>query len=646
MTIQDHIDQVVNPQGGDPKVKGPALNALLKSLATESAANFAADALGVIGIDLAGNRQQVDLNLPITIPGAATTFLPDPAFLLTVVPYQQPGQTDMNAWSGNADLVNIAGGGVQTSNFQYLYYDIPNLPKGDYVLHLDITAVVDDALYVYVGWNQTLLSTTIANPGHYEFPITQAADGWCEVYFSTNNGTMTNLMLARVEIYSVPQQEYFLGLAIEGANYDPATKRITTTARAGDKTIDLSSLVSSTELANYNYATMADVNGLSSSAQIVSYADLSNMAYYGQLVPGKWYYLSDYQLTHTIPNTNETWTSYVEPLLVQAATPNSIGGPGYSLSYPQDIIYYTIGSLYGQTDRRMPGATKGFIYRRHDTQQNNDIDIDFRNVRLRRWYESRPSEFNEYSGFNTSAYLSATDNGSGQFIDRQIFENYTKVRNNTWRNFPRAFNESIFEQLNVVVGYGFARCADNFINNSAFKGVTLERGWMLRLDLRTSTINGLKMPGTRFFDFFGGTILHSTITDFENRQNNLDFTMLYTTASGWGGPSNRSQQTGQNVIIQGEFWSNILVQTANSTVVNFRGNLEYLPLSSGTFTVDVTGKVVGRVATAYLGPSCTAPVLDPGQFQVKGAFVAGKTNEYMFKVGANGFIQCAITQLD
>jgi hypothetical protein len=650
MTIQERINQVVNPHGGDPKVEGPALNALLKILATETAANFTADAPGVLGIDLAGNRQQVDLNLPITIPDAATTFLPDPAFLLPIVPYQQPGQTDMNAWSGDASVVTSAGGGVESGSFQYLYYDISSLPKGDYVLHLDITAVVDDTLYVYVGWNQTLLNTNLANPGHYEFPITQAADGWCEVYFSTNNGTMTNLVLARVEIYSAPQQEYFLGLAIEGANYDPATKRITTTARAGDKTIDLSSLVSSTELANYNYATVAYVNGLSSSAQIVSYADLSNMAYYGQLVPGKWYYLSDYQLTHVIPNTNETWTSYTEPLLVQAATTNSIGGPGYSVYYPQDIIWYTIGVQYGQADPRVPGATKGFIYRRHDTQQNNDIDIDFRNVRFRRWYMDRGSEVNEYYGFSTSAYLLGTDNGSGNYQDRQMFENYSAVRNCQLRNFPRTYNNSIFQQLNLVVGYGMSRFSDITINDSTFINATLEIGWMIRSDFRGCTVNGFLMPGTRFFDFFGGTILQSTITNFENRQNNIEFTMLYTNANGWGQGAVPSigyyQQPGQNVIIQGEYWGSVMVQTINSTTVYFRNNAEYQPILSGTFTVNTTGKVVGRVVTVYLGPSATAPTLDPAQFQVKGAFTAGKNNEFMFKVGANGFIQCTITQLD
>jgi hypothetical protein len=381
----------------------------------------------------------------------------------------------------------------------------------------------------------------------------------------------------------------------------------------------------------------AYVDSLGGGAVQVTYSQLKSMRDNGQLRPLAWYIIIDWWLTHTIPNTSVTWTGYTEQIMVQAATEYALSpGPGYSLNYPTDLIWYTLDN-----DTRMPGATKGFIYRRFDTAQNNDLDIDFRNVRFRRWYEVRP-ERNEYFGFDVSSYCSATDNGSGNYQDRQMFEAYYNVRNNTWRNFPRTYSQNIFDQVNFVQGYNTTRFCDTFVNNSAMLNITIERGWVLRLDVRNSTINGFKLLGIRFFDFFGGTILHSTLQNYVNAANNLDFAILYSKILDW----QKDRQLYQNTYVNNECMGDLMVQTVSGTVVSFQANREYQLLTSGTFTVDTASKVVGRVVTIYLGPSCTAPTLDPAQFQVKGAFVAGKNNEYMFKVGANGFIQCAITQLD
>jgi hypothetical protein len=63
MTIQELdylIDHAVNPIGGDPKIKGPALNALLKSLAAE----FTTDAAGLVLGGDADTFLTADLNEP------------------------------------------------------------------------------------------------------------------------------------------------------------------------------------------------------------------------------------------------------------------------------------------------------------------------------------------------------------------------------------------------------------------------------------------------------------------------------------------------------------------------------------------------------------------------------------------------------
>jgi hypothetical protein len=99
------------------------------------------------------------------------------------------------------------------------------------------------------------------------------------------------------------------------------------------------------------------------------------------LVPGQKYLINDYQTVHIIPNTSDVNTGPVEPLLVTASSTNTLEPIAYSTIFPQDIIYYNI-----ENDQDMvPGSTKGYIYRRIDTLQNNDIGLDYRNVKFRRW---------------------------------------------------------------------------------------------------------------------------------------------------------------------------------------------------------------------------------------------------------------------
>ena len=119
----------------------------------------------------------------------------------------------------------------------------------------------------------------------------------------------------------------------------------------------------------------------------VTYAELTALIAANELVAGQKYVISDYQTVHTIPNTTDTNTGDVEPLLVTAIAPNKLSPEAYSAAYPQDVIYYSPAN-----DQVMvPGCTKGYIYRRVDTKQNNDIPFDFRQVKFRRWQISQPT---------------------------------------------------------------------------------------------------------------------------------------------------------------------------------------------------------------------------------------------------------------
>ncbi len=119
----------------------------------------------------------------------------------------------------------------------------------------------------------------------------------------------------------------------------------------------------------------------------MTYAQLVAAISAGTLNKGESITISDYQTVHTIPNTEDTNTGEIEPLLVTAISNNELKPEAYSVAFPDDIIYYC-----PDNDQSMvPGCTKGYIYRRIDTKQNNDFPFDFRQVKFRRWQIDVPN---------------------------------------------------------------------------------------------------------------------------------------------------------------------------------------------------------------------------------------------------------------
>jgi len=109
--------------------------------------------------------------------------------------------------------------------------------------------------------------------------------------------------------------------------------------------------------------------------------DFSNVGYVADGVP--------FFATNTTPNVwdygtdvyDYLYTGPIEPLLVTASSTNTLKPESYSSLWNQDVIYYD----WNNNQDNVPGCTKGYIYRRIDTLQNNDIPFDFRNVKFRRW---------------------------------------------------------------------------------------------------------------------------------------------------------------------------------------------------------------------------------------------------------------------
>ena len=213
-----------------------------------------------------------------------------------------------------------------------------------------------------------------------------------------------------------------------------------------------------------------------------TYLELTTLITNSELISGQKYLISDYQTVHKIPNvsnvhisvgtsleigveyivtylgngddfsnvgyistnipfiaTNTTpnvWTNYsnlyevaqpfigeIEPLIVTANSTYSLISESYSTIHQQDIIYYDINN----NQDAIPGCTKGYIYRRIDTKQNNDFPFDFRNVVFRRWQINVTNIWvsgNTYSKGSvvlkentTEIYISLFDNNTTQLND-------------------------------------------------------------------------------------------------------------------------------------------------------------------------------------------------------------------------------------
>ena len=175
----------------------------------------------------------------------------------------------------------------------------------------------------------------------------------------------------------------------------------------------------------------------------VTYDELVNLKNTSSLVKGQNYLLTDYETTYTQPVTNVSKSSgVIEPLIITATDVDKLHNQCKSTLYPQDIVYYEItgdiGNGYGTE-----GFTKGKIYRRIDTQRNNDIGTDWRHVKY--------------------------DRGG---VDKLLFEDYTGCLNNVIKTYYllNTVVGNYFSYNTVGNGFTYNTVGDNFNSNTVGNG--------------------------------------------------------------------------------------------------------------------------------------------------------------------------------
>ena len=116
------------------------------------------------------------------------------------------------------------------------------------------------------------------------------------------------------------------------------------------------------------------VSGLNS----VTYDDLITDISGHALTPGAQYLITDFRTKYTQRKTNDVKTASAEPLIVTAVSDSSLYEIVKSVSYPSDIIKYTVDNSADAA------ADKGIIYYRED-QKGNSTQYDFRSVTFPRY---------------------------------------------------------------------------------------------------------------------------------------------------------------------------------------------------------------------------------------------------------------------
>ena len=236
----------------------------------------------------------------------------------------------------------------------------------------------------------------------------------------------------------------------------------------------------------------------------VTYAELVNLKNTSSLVKGQNYLLTDYMTTYEQPDTGLIKSSdIVEPLIITAVSENQISNVCRSTLYPQDIVYYEITGILPNQDYLTTDETEGFIkgkiYRRIDTQKNNDIGTDWRHVKYDR-----------------------------DGVDKLLFENYDNVYNNKMETYF-LFNNVVGNNFNSnkignyfqenTIGDSFQR---NIIGNS-FSINTIGDGFTINMIGNTFQRNtiGNTFQSNKIENIFQRNIIGDT---FQRNTTGVEFT--------------------------------------------------------------------------------------------------------------------------
>jgi hypothetical protein len=143
----------------------------------------------------------------------------------------------------------------------------------------------------------------------------------------------------------------------------------------------------------------------------ITYSNLVSTINANLLKEKSYYKITDFRTTYTIYGTLVDTIGEIEPLVVFATSDSTISANAYSLTYPNDVINY---SIYDTTVLKPSSGTRGSILYRHDMITNLSAYYDWRNVVWKRFaLNPAPSlyyAFNSYDGIPDYTYTKTFGN--------------------------------------------------------------------------------------------------------------------------------------------------------------------------------------------------------------------------------------------
>lgn len=330
------------------------------------------------------------------------------------------------------------------------------------------------------------------------------------------------------------------------------------------------------------------------SASIVetSYSNLLSLIDSNSLEVGQRYLITDYRTVHVIPNTTDINTGPIEPLIVTALTINSIHSIAYSTLHPEDIVYYRVGT----DETSFPGATHGYITRRIDTIQNNDVTTDWRYVKYRRYKIEHLVPWSATTTYSKYKIVNRPTGNANQ--QRELYVSLTNDNLNNpvtnksfWRRFE--WNNNDYAAL-TSGGWGlcFTWDTEEYLVN--INTTTDYQDYVLFADDYTGDVFNNKINSYGFLNtvFNGGANYNFIDGTFTN--NSLNHNFSNNTIKG-NFVTNSIGTSFYNNIIHHEFSGNSIASgfghnqvycqfNTNSVGLNFQGNI-----LNASFTINSIG---------------------------------------------------------
>jgi len=472
-------------------------------------------------------------------------------------------------WIGNQKYIST----YDSNNNQLLYsYYTWNYNTSNWIGYYKYESAFDSnnnqLLYSYYTWNTTTSNWIYSSKEEYTYDSNN--NQLLSTYYTWNTTTSNWIYSSKEEYTYDSNNEQILSINYSWesniSDWVYSSKNESVTSNTNELRPKNNDLVDAKYIKNLPIVS-ENPGGGTVSVINVTYSELTNLISANGLKPLQNYLITDYQTVHRIPNTSDINTGDIEPLLVTSISRNKLKPEAYSSLFPQDVIYYN--HINDQTIA--PGCTMGYIYRRIDTTQNNDICFDFRQAKFRRWeinvtnvWESGITyDINDVVTYNDYIYVSLSDNNSDD-VTSIYWSNPTNSTN--WLLYP-------FKNLTYSSYY-------NYYSTFNIGGAVIPI---------TSNYQDYTMWGNwnHYYNSINNTIFSYTVGSYENMYsfNTVILEGNFYNNTIYGG--NNEGSTGQssmnntisgfcyNNIIYGGFSGNIIGREFyNNTIKNrFSGNL-------------------------------------------------------------------------